>query len=214
VKTKIFQAAIIGLMAALGLYFRPQIAEALSLSVVGWGETNSVTTDMVVDGSVTDAKIANNASETNRIQSWASGTVYNIDASSGISGSLTVDPSISVTVPSGKAYYYLLKYEGSFYYSYDQRRSGEDRFKADLQVTPLSGTTPIGDSTLTVKTGARVDWSALGLNSYWASPSQATWVVRLTEGTHNLKFKNDLNTDGTMDWGHIEHQRVQVMRIP
>src|SRR5688572_14168535 len=108
-KTKIYQAIILGLFIALGLVLRPEIAEALSLSVVGWGETNSVTTDMVVDGNITTVKIANNASETSRVSNWADNSSYIIDTPSGANGTLTMDPSISVTVPSGKAYYYLLK---------------------------------------------------------------------------------------------------------
>lgn len=201
-KNKLVQATIIGLFIALGLIVRPQIVKALDLSVVGWGEDDSITTDMV----------ANNASEDSRIVSWTPTSTYNIDTSSASSGTLTIDTGISLTVPEDKAYYYQIIYEGDFFYLYSERNGST--FRADLDITPLSDTTPISDpSYFAVKTGFREDWLDVGGNSFWASPFNPVWIVRLSEGTHDLKFKLDLDTDGSMDYGHVNRQRVQVMRL-
>jgi len=211
-KIKTYQVVIIGLFLALGILFRPEITKALNLSVVGWEEINSITTGMLVDGVVTTNKIANNASEASRVENWLDNTTYTIDTPSGANGSLTIDPQITVVVPNGKAYYYFLKYEGQLAYIYSNRVGSLSKFRANLRITPLSGTTEIGNWYEAVATGFRADWSALGDNSYWASPYQSTWVVRLTEGTHNIKFRLDLITDGTMNSGDIFYHRVQVMR--
>jgi hypothetical protein len=202
-KVKIIQAVIIGSFILTGLVFRPQLVDALSLSVVGWGEADSITTSMV----------ANNAAETSRVYDWSNNANQVISTPSGANGTMTVDPSIQVIVPSGKAYYYLLKYEGQLALMYSQRNGTPSVFRANLRITPLSGTTPIGEWFEAAATGYRPDWSALGTNSYWATPYHSTWVVRLTEGTHDLKFKLDLIVDGTMNEGEVFYQRVQVMRM-
>jgi hypothetical protein len=202
-KAKIIQAVIVGLFILTGMALRPYVVDALDLSVVGWGEADSITTSMV----------ANNAAETSRVYNWMDNSNQTINTPSGANGTMTVDPSISVVVPSGKAYYYLLKYEGQLGLFYADRIGSMTVFRANLRVTPLSGTTPIGDWFEAAATGYRPDWSALGTNSYWATPYHSTWIVRLTEGTHDLKFKLDLIVDGTMNKGEVFYQRVQVMRM-
>lgn len=209
-KAKILQATVVGLFMATAIVYRPQLAQALSLNVVGWGESNSVTEGMIVDGSITTAKIANLVSESSRLQEWVYATPSSIDTTTGL---LTVDPSIAVTVPTGKAYYYLIKYEGSLVYLYSDRNGSQTSFYARDRITPLSGTTAIGQWFDAVRTGDRYSWSSLGNNSFWASPFHTTWLVRLTEGTHNIKFKHELEDSGTMNYGGLEDQRVQVMRV-
>lgn len=202
-KAKIIQSVIIGLFILTGIVLRPHLVNALNLSVVGWGEADSITTDM----------IANNAAETSRVYDWSEDAAETISTPSGANGTITVDPSISVIVPSGKAYYYLLKYEGQLGLMYADRVGSQTSFRANLRVTPLSDTTPIGEWFEAAATGYRADWNALGANSYWATPYHSTWIVRLTEGTHDLKFKLDLVVDGTMNEGEVFYQRVQVMRM-
>jgi len=62
---------------------------------------------MIADGAVTTVKIANDATEPSRIQSWADDTDYLIDAT-GSSPTNIIDPGIVFTVPAGEAYYYVV----------------------------------------------------------------------------------------------------------
>lgn len=210
-KTKIIQAVVLGLIAAIAIYIRP--TRALSLSVVGWGESNSVTSNMIVDGAVTASKVADNATDDNRIVTWDDDNSYDINTTSADNGTLTVDPSISITVPTNKAYYYTIKYEGEFFYLYSERKSSATNFMGNLRVTPMDGTTALTTFYEGVSTGDRYAWATFGNNSYWAMPYSNTWTVRLTEGTHNLKLKLDLYTANLMNYGHTQYQHVQVTRI-
>lgn len=173
----------------------------------------AVTTPKIADGAITLGKISNDASETNRVQTWVddTGNVYDIGAL-GSSNVTMLNTGIVVTIPAGKAYYYTVNYDGQFFYYFSERANSSSGLNASWAVDLYADTTEIGIPIYVVQTGYRLDWNAVGANNYWIVPYHASWVVRLGEGTHNLKVQFAGNSDNTMNTGHIRFERMQVLR--
>lgn len=170
--------------------------------------TGGVGTTQLADGSVTDAKIANNSTETNRIQTGSDSNMYLFTF--GSSSGPTYDPSITVTVPSGKAYYYQIIYSGAMQYFFVDRHSGATSFYADWGAVPLVNSTETGMQTKVVLTGYH-NWS--GISTWWGTTYNANWILRLGEGTHTIKMKLYADSANTMDYAYVGEQKVQLMRV-
>ena len=177
----------------------------------------SIGTSSLADGSVTPDKISNDASESSRLTTWSDDSNdYSFDATGGGSAFYargSIDPSVSVTVPSGKAYYYLVQFDGAFQYKYSERTSSATSFFGAWSSDLLDGTTSISPTTIIVFTGYRTDWSNIGGSNYWYTPFHATWYVRLEGGTHALKMQVLGHSDGTMNYAHFDNLRLQVARM-
>lgn len=186
------------------------------------GQVDSVTTSMLLDGSVTDTKladysvttdkIANNAVEPSRIQSWTDAIEYVFPTQTPSTNNI-IDSGIVVNVPAGKAYYYLVLYKGQFTYYYSERTGSSTGYYANVDGALLANTTEVGRLSDLINTGYRQDWSATGGNFYWITTYDDSWLVRLEEGTHNLKVRLDFYTDNSMNYAHIRNQSMQVMRM-
>ncbi len=87
-----------------------------------------ITTAKLADGSVTPDKISNSASESSRIQTWVDDSTDNSFSATGGVGHHTINSDITVTVPSGKAYYYIVSYDGVIYYDYTERTGSNTSF--------------------------------------------------------------------------------------
>ena len=143
-----------------------------------------MTTAKLADGAVTQAKIANDIAEPVRIQNWSEDTPQIINpAQSG--ASLIIDPQIHVTVPTGKAYYYVVVYQGIFGYDASDKVGSSSGFYADWNASLLANGNEISMSIPTVKTGYRQDWSLTGGGWYWTIPYSAVWITRLEQGTYD-----------------------------
>jgi hypothetical protein len=64
-----------------------------------------------------------------------------------------------------------------------------------------------------VATGYRANWADFGNSSYWNAPYNATWFVRLTEGTYTFNIDINGYSDSTMNYAHSKNNHLQVMRI-
>lgn len=181
----------------------------VTLSIANGG----VTTDKIASGSVTPDKISNDASEPNRIQEWSDDTGSSFSASGGVAAN-TISTDITLNVPTGKAYYYIVSYNGVFHYESSERSSGQTAFFASYRAKLLDGSTDITPLHSIVWTGLRYDWSALGGGSYyWNFPYSTTWFIRLGAGSHSLNVKVSGYSDGTMDTAHFNFQRVEAVRV-
>ena len=182
---------------------------------------NSVTTSSIVDdgvttaklanGSVTPDKISNDASEASRIQTWVDNTTDYSFTATGSPADHTITSGITLTIPTGKAYNYIVTYGGGFLYNYSERAS--EAFYGDWSAKLLANTTPVSTSISLIQTGQRQSWSAFGNNSYWRTPFHATWLIRLTEGTHTLKVVLNGYSDNTMNQAHFQYNNLQVVRV-
>jgi len=164
------------------------------------------------DGSITTAKIANDAVELSRIYDWSSNYDYVVEnAASG--GNVTVDSLLSINVPTGKAYYFLVNYQGEFSYNFNERVGASSGFYGQWDASLLANNTTVGVQTAIVRTGYRQDWANLGGSWYWNQKYQAVWFVRLTEGTHTLKILVQGYSDNSMNQAHLKRQQMQVIRV-
>ncbi len=173
----------------------------------------AVTSAKLADGSVTTAKIANNASEETRILNWFNYTSYYDFDATGPNSPHVIDTNLTVTVPVGKAYYYLLHYEGILLYYYSERLSPS--FYASWNARPLANGVSVTQlpSTYIVTSGYRVDWATNGGSWYWSQPYNTDWLVRLEEGTYSLSIMIQGYSDDTMSLVHFGNQQLQATRI-
>jgi hypothetical protein len=171
-----------------------------------------VTSDKLADGSVTPDKISNSASESGRIQEWSDDSERSFSISGGVADH-TITTDITLTVPSGKAYYYIVSYNGLLIYNYGERASGATSFFAQWRAKLLDGSTDITPLHSIIWTGYRTDWSTIGNNAYWRVPYNTTWLVRLGEGSHTLTLDLVGYSDATMDTGRFTYQRLEAMRV-
>jgi hypothetical protein len=173
----------------------------------------SITTVQLADGAVTVDKIANNAGEPSRIQNWVADTNTTFNAG-GAGSTNVIEPDITVTVAAGKAYYYAVEYQGTIQYLYSERVIGNTGFYDFWHATLLADKSPLTSQSIVVVTGYRQDWAAIANSLYWGMTYDAAWLVRLTEGTHDLKVQFGGYSDNTMNYVHVLNQRLQVMRVP
>ena len=171
--------------------------------------------DDLSDGSVTIDKISNDASESNRISEWYSATnqVFSSTGNNHTVAGPVIDPQISVTVPTGKAFYYMVSYDGSFFYDYTSRTGSQTSFYGVWTAEVLANTTKVGNTKRIVRTGYRETWDSAGGNNFWVFNFSPVWVVRLTEGTYDIKIQIRGYSDGTMNQAGLQEQNIQVMRI-
>lgn len=168
----------------------------------------------VPDGSITLDKIANDASEPTRIQTWFDNSDYSFNAAGGSAVQITMTTGITLTVPAGRAYYYWISYNAALRYWWGERQGSQTTYFADWRIDVLANSTKVGEELQVVHTPYRQDWGAVGGSSYWVIPMDATWVIRLPEGTHNLKLRIIGYSDSTMTLGHAFRNLVQVVRLP
>lgn len=200
---------ITSIIAGTGLSGGATVGDA-TLSIANGG----VDTAQLANGSVTPDKISNDASESSRLTTWTDDSDHSFDATGGsIDVRGNIDPSVSVTVPSGKAYYYLVQFDGLFKYDYGERTSSQSSFHGQWDTALLDDTTVISVTPRMIYTGYRNDWSNVGGNAYWVMPFHATWFVRLGAGTHPLKMQIAGYSDGTMNYAHIFRTRLQLVRM-
>ena len=172
-----------------------------------------VTSSKLANGSVTPDKISNSASESSRINEWSDDSDHAFTISGGVV-SHTIATDITLTVPEGKAYNYIVSYNGVLRYESSEKVSGQTGFFASWRAKLLDGTTPISPLHSVVWTGLRTEWSAVGGGSYyWNSPYSTTWLIRLGEGSHTLTIDLSGYSDGTMNTGHFNFQRLEAMRV-
>lgn len=174
---------------------------------------NGINTAQIASGAITSDKISNDASESSRVSSWSdTSTDYNISAL-GAPSYMDIPSSISITVPSGKAYYYIVSYDGVFSYTYSERNSGSSGFYASYAAVLMGDSTQLSTQVPLVTTGYRSDWSATGASAYWGTPFHATWLVRVPEGSYTLKLRVSGYSDNTMTKAHFANNYLQVLRV-
>lgn len=185
-------------------------SEGITVGIADFG----ITTEKLASGSVTPDKISNGSSEPSRIYTWGDDDDHSVSALNTVPN-LTIPTTISVTVPTGKAYNYIVNYDGIFHYSYSERNSSNTSFYAGWEAALLANDTQVSSfSSTVVQTGYRMDWSALGGSSYWRFPYHVSWLVRLAEGTHTLKlYLYNGFSDNTMTYAHFLRQRVTAIRV-
>lgn len=174
----------------------------------------SITMEKLAAGAVTTEKISNNVNEPSRIQTWIDVSEFSFSASPTPPAAIThaiIDPGLIVTVPPGKAYYYIVTYSGRFYYAMGNRKDSSPGFYASWGSTLLSNDAIVGTELVSVQTGISHDWGTVG--QYWTVPYQATWVVRLEEGVHNLTIDFHGYSNNTMNSASLFQQALQVMRV-
>jgi len=172
----------------------------------------AVATSNIADATVTMGKMGDTVNSPSLIQTWRDDSDHSIaNACCWGQASMTVDPSISVTVPSGMVQYYLVTYQADLGYVQSQAKNGQSSFYAYWTAQLMSGTTALSPLTYAADTGYRFDWGSVG-NSYWNFPFTITWVVQLGAGTTNLTVLFSGYSDNTMNTAHLSLQRMQVMR--
>lgn len=175
-----------------------------------------VTSAKLADGSVTSDKIASDTAQGLRLLTWDDlDRGYSFPATGGAPAlAYTVDPGFSVmTVPPGKAYYYLVEYSGLFGYSMADRVDSQGGFYGHWEASVLANGEQASPSNTIVQTGYRQDWATTGGSWYWNAPFHTSWLVRLTEGAYSLKIGLVGYSDSTMKAAGVNRQRVQVMRL-
>lgn len=173
---------------------------------------DGVTADKIADGAVTPDKISNSASESSRLQTWSDDTDHSFNvAGSGAHHQVTTD--ISVTVPSGKAYYYIVTYDGYMQYNYSERISSNTYFWAGWSASLYNSSTQISQDVPIITTGLEMDWAKLGGNNVWTFPYHATWPIRLTAGSYTFKVDLAGYSNNTMNYIHFRNQRMSVLRV-
>jgi len=182
--------------------------------LTGGGSSGDVTLSLA-DGSVTPDKISNDASEPSRAYTWTDMTDYVFDATGGAPDPRGVIPStITVTVPAGKAYNYLVTYDSRMSYESTEKTGSNTSFYGQWAAELMANDTVASTSTYVVLTGLRYEWSAFGAtNYYWVAAAHAVWAVRLTEGTHTLKIRISGYSDGTMNLVHFSRHSMNVLRV-
>ncbi|MBM3942422.1 MAG: hypothetical protein FJ316_05770 [SAR202 cluster bacterium] len=179
--------------------------------VAGAATDAQIPDNITVNLATTATALSNDATEPSRIQTW--GDASNVSFSGTGIAQQIIDTTISVTVPAGKAYYYFVAYNGILLYNFNDRTAGSTGFYGTWSAYLLANTTPVSMTHHVVNTGYREDWSAVGASLYWRANWSTTWLVRLGEGTHNLKVNINGGSDNTMNIVHVQHQGMEVMRV-
>jgi len=174
--------------------------------------SGSVTTSKIANGAITPDKISNDDSEASRIQTWSDNTDYSVDAT-GSSHAIDITTDISVTVPSGKAYYYIVSYDGYMNYNYSERTGSNTSFYGSWESSLYANSTQVSQTAMIMTTGYRMDWDKVGGSNYWNLPYHTTWPIRLTAGTYTLKARVNGYSDGSMNYAHVRDQKMNVIRV-
>ncbi len=180
----------------------------VTLSVADSG----ITSVKLADSAVTQAKISHAASEPSLVQTYENTDDVHYTVS-GSTANHDLTTSISLTVPTGKAYNYMISYSGILHYIYSERESGATSFYAEWKAGIVANdmlVTPLNNVALT---GYRQDWGALAASSVWNQPMNTTWMVRLTEGTYTIKIRLSGYSDNTMNTAHFWEQKLYVGRL-
>jgi len=173
----------------------------------------SATTSVIADGAVTPDKISNDASEPSRILTWVDDTTdYTFDAT-GEATNHTIPTGVTVNVPAGKAYNYIVIYDGGIMYSWGQRSSGATAFYGAWGASLLDNATDATIQTPLIQTGTRQNWDALAGTNLWRMIYHATWPVRLTAGSHTLGINLFGYSDNTMNVVHFNYNHLQILRV-
>ncbi|HSW87864.1 MAG TPA: hypothetical protein VLG12_01755 [Candidatus Saccharimonadales bacterium] len=188
------------------------ITSVLTTGGLTGGGTSGDLTVSIADGGVTPDKISNNASESSRIQTWAdNSTDYTYDATGGTVSHHTITTDISVTVPTGKAYNYIVMYDGGILYNYSDRHNSSNVFYANWSADVVSDSTVVSESIPMLST-AQQNWSSIG-GGYWSDIYHASWPVRITAGTHTIGIELIGYSADTMSTVHFRDQHVQLLRV-
>jgi len=173
-----------------------------------------VGTAQLADGAVTADKISDASTEASRIWTWSDDSTDNqFNALGSYATQGTITSGISVTVPAGKVYNYIVSYNGVIKYNYSERASSFTRFYGDWLATLLANSTTISTNNTLILTGVTEDWSALGDSTYWAQPYDTTWLVSLGAGTYTFGIQMNGYSSNTMNYAHFLYQTLQVMRV-
>jgi len=167
----------------------------------------------VADGAVTLPSIAQAATQPSRVQTWQDVNAMPLAVNG--AGLITIDinPNITVTVPIGKAYYYLISYRGVWGYDFANRVGSNTGYYAEGYAHLYVNNQLTSQVFRVVHTGYRQDWNMVGGSSYWRFPYNAMWSVRLEGGTHNIKIRMGGFSDNTMSQAKLEYQSIQVMQL-
>ncbi len=180
---------------------------------------NGVTTAHLADGAVTSAKLANGSvttdkiaddpNEPSRILSWQSTTDYPFTADPWADHS--IDTGLTITVPQGKAYYYIVNLEGALHYSYPERI--DSALFGQWDASLLANGTPITPASHVVWTPLREAWLVPLDYAYWKKPFNTTWFIRLGEGAYNLTLQISGYSAGTMQIAHFGFFNLELLRV-
>jgi hypothetical protein len=146
------------------------------------------------------------------IQSWNHGAMEAFGATGAPATRVTFNTGIDVEVPSGTTQYYLVVYRGIFGLDYSERTGTNDSFYSQWFARLVDGATVLGDCRV-VQTGFRSRWDAVGGTTYWRSPFWTSWIVQLGGGNHSLDIAIYGYSDGTMNYGHVEGQSLEVFPL-
>jgi len=190
----------------------------LTLSILDGGVTNpkladsSVDSLKLADGAVTQNKISNSSSEPSLVTSWENSNDVPLNAL-GPEAEYTVPTSITLTVPPGKAYNYVMSYSGWLRYNFSERNGNPTGFHAKWNAGILANGVQQTFLNQIVFTGVREDWAAVGGNDAWLTALNTSWNMRLTEGTYSISIKIGGYSDNTMTTAHFQQERLYITRI-